>query len=120
MSVDWTKPIQTRDGRKAEFVRRVNARSDTQKIWCVVEHFGFEEMASFNQDGQHFEVPTSYDIVNAPEEKVLGVMNVYPTFCEQHGNRQYADDGADGLPRTHVITIIRCGQEVKTLIEKVS
>lgn len=67
MSVDWTKPIQTRSGLKAELVRRIG-----DDYWVVItDEVGKECMLCYQADGRYRSLPgNDFDIINVPEEVV--------------------------------------------------
>lgn len=118
MSVDWTKPIQLRDGRKAEFVRRVR-----EEYWIVTEHGGLEVMMNYHRDGRMCRTSSHEhpgDVINQPEEKLLGVINIYLDSCSYHPSREAADRRKKWPKvRTHVITVTRCGDEVQAIMDGV-
>ena len=69
MAVDWTKPIQTRDGRKVEFLREIN--DDTYQMVClVVRDDGSEFVNGWTRAGKYIHdqsSPSDLDIINTPE-----------------------------------------------------
>lgn len=113
MTIDWTKPIQTRDGRKAEFVRRVGV-----EYWVVIDdESGKECMVHYPEAGTYFNRNRKEcDIVNVPEEEHLCAVFVYP-----NGHCAFASRSIPGFTghRTHVVTIKRIGDEVTATVEKV-
>ena len=120
--IDWTKPIQTKDGEPAELVfTHCSYVKEAYPRWCVINKGTPDErLRSYTEDGRHYShTSDDNDIVNVPEEKVLGVVNVYKTCIESHDFRGHADDCAEGCNRTHVITIKQLGDKVTAEVEEV-
>lgn len=86
-TIDWTKPIQTRDGRKARVIStsaNVNYYNDMgaapQQVIAVFEtgsRDGSETVGSFFLDGRFTTVPAPHDLENCPET-FDRFLNVYP------------------------------------------
>lgn len=120
--IDWTKPIQTRIGETAEVLWLYGSQvtSMYRRVCVVGKGTRDERVIQVLEDGHFYtNQETESDIVNVPEEKLIGVVNVYRGCVESHDCREHADDGAQGCNRTHVVTITRCGDEVKATLEKV-
>jgi hypothetical protein len=66
-AVDWSKPIQTRDGRKAEFLRELAGRDDPFAA-AVMDKDGREAVLFYFADGRLLSLDESpSDIINTPE-----------------------------------------------------
>lgn len=68
MSVDWTKPIQTRDGRKAELLCKdlLGDFSHAVKVKCKEGNM----IGCYKPNGNRFQHESDYDIINVPPQKV--------------------------------------------------
>lgn len=70
MSFDPTKPVQTRDGRKARII--CTDHNHIQPVIALVETGGVESIERHGLDGSfnyaHGE-PSTHDLINIPEEK---------------------------------------------------
>lgn len=77
MTLDLTKPVQTRDGKKARIVC-TDAKGKTYKVIALVEIDGEEEAHSYTLDGWFREEAAGgdLDLVNVPEATYRW-MNVY-------------------------------------------
>lgn len=67
MTIDWTKPIQTRDGRRAEFVGRCGPLRDGETVIIVVDNLP----EKFYENGQYYcgARISDMDITNVPTRK---------------------------------------------------
>src|SRR6478609_6396521 len=82
---DVTKPVQTRDGRKARIVC-TNFKNGKYPIIALItlEDRGEEEIYRYTASGNYYheDVNNGNDLINIPEEKVfyfaIGVMNHNP------------------------------------------
>ena len=67
MSVDWTKPIRARNGKKARFLGKLEGKDAKDRCMAVAVHKpSGEALFSVREDG-FWELPsnpTDYDIVN--------------------------------------------------------
>lgn len=101
MKLDLTKPVQTRDGRKARIIC-TDAKHIKPVIALVTEPNTFECVALYGADGNFFADKTlesRNDLVNVPEtNKLEGWLNVYSSTpsCQSriHPTKEYADDCA--------------------------
>lgn len=95
MSFDPTKPVQTRDGRKARILA-TDLRSDTGETIVAVwmDSDGLEEVGSFHSDGAYLSDgrASGEDLLNITERRVLryrvALMRVdnieFLSFAESH------------------------------------
>jgi len=71
--IDWTKPIQTRDGRRAKLIHKLTCLEGAQPMVCVITNSSGNEFAStWHQDGRYSDTqcPSQADIINTPPEPV--------------------------------------------------
>ena len=75
-SVDLTKPVQTRDGRKARVLCTDRKHITTYGDWCVIalitDKDGYESPSYHTKDGKHHHTPSS-DLVNVPEVRFFNL-----------------------------------------------
>jgi 3-methyladenine DNA glycosylase Mpg len=72
MTLDFTKPIQTRDGKPVEIIT-TNARGAKP----VKGYIGKSEILdAWNKDGIFGSMPSDFDLVNGPEQVTI-YLNVY-------------------------------------------
>lgn len=74
MSVDWTKPIQTVDGRKARLLGELKTLSvEAESMVVAVERAGgYESVHAYLENGRYFSYKESpRDIINVPPRKVM-------------------------------------------------
>jgi len=98
---DPTKPIQTRDGRKARIIcadaNYYDIHGNKEPIMALIEVKngikGIEKHCSFSSNGQYFhDKQSEHDLVNIPEKKELDVwVNVYSNFSSAYCSRSEAD-----------------------------
>ncbi len=103
MSIDFTKPVQTRDGRKvviyctdAPVAYPVHGRVD-----------GLEEPGTWTRDGRFIidsENIDPLDLINAPEPKRVSWVNLYP---DQHGDAYKTKAEADEFCAHNRIACVR-------------
>lgn len=81
MSVeDWSKPIQTVDGRKARLLGELKTSSiyNESRVVAVEEPNGDEHAKSYFEDGQYFsDRKSQHDIINVPPRKVTREVEVW-------------------------------------------
>lgn len=80
---DPTKPVQTRDGRKARIVAILANPTASYPIICVItEKDGSEEMESFTLNGRAsmHRSETHEDLINVPET-VTRYLNLGNAYC---------------------------------------
>ncbi len=96
-SIDWTKPIQTKNGKPARYK---GTRKSPKMIHCVLYEDGDAEYFIYvNHVGMCYEngYPSRLDIINVPAPKRSGTVwvNVYEGgVCEVHNSRNIADSEA--------------------------
>lgn len=98
MNVDWSKPIQTRDGRKAQYLGRVDDGHIQPNVVAVFTN-GITRFERHYDNGAWTKCPRpgdeKHDILNVPEKcRVTGVLNVFDGFCTFHNNQHAADADA--------------------------
>lgn len=97
--LDLSKPVQTRDGRKARIIctdRKGHGHFDSLTIVALVKYDDAEVVHVYRQDGKSIdEGERSFDLINVPAKHVRWV-NFYPhphAPCE-HATREAADYAA--------------------------
>lgn len=84
-TIDWSKPIQTRDGREAKFLHDFGneGTATRQPIFVAVKRLSAWEHCTCERNGDYWEAvvdshPCDSDLINVPEKrKVKLCMNVY-------------------------------------------
>lgn len=106
MTFDPTKPVQTRDGRKARILGTI--KNDDYPIVAAVSDGPYEECEEYSSEGFYYrkEEPSKFDLVNVPDERELWV-NVYDRggiAVSSHGSKDDADECAfrDRIARLHI------------------
>jgi len=93
--VDLTKPVQTRDGRKARVLctdRKHNISAPV--IALLTEENGNEFCRTYRADGQYMPCRSASDLVNLPEKRMIWV-NVYVgDYLTPHSSKELADMAA--------------------------
>lgn len=75
MSIDWTKPVQTRDGRKVTIYTTECRRP--KPVLGVVHWDEYDEIYNWFTDGTHScGIEMAIDLVNVPEKHVRYI-NIY-------------------------------------------
>ena len=88
--IDFTKPVQTRDGRKVRVLC-----TDGPRPYSICGYIGSNVSPStWRVDGSLVSCrgPDKADLINVPETRV-GWVNMYPKY--PHTTRAAADDSAD-------------------------
>jgi hypothetical protein len=83
MLFDHTKPVQTRDGRKAEIIKSDLKDLDGLKIVAIVtEDKGHQWVKTYGMTGRYLDNPNEsrHDLVNIPERK-SNWYNMYSGYC---------------------------------------
>ena len=76
MSIDWEKPVQTRDGRKAR-VLCTDMRGTEFSVVALVDDATNENLITVNKHGRHYGTQRSAtDLINAPVT-ITRWVNVY-------------------------------------------
>lgn len=96
MAVDWTKPIQTRDGRKAEFLRETN-HTEYPMLCLVTDSRGIQQPTTYTSSGAYWrDNPCfkEFDIINTPEPSPVEdeVVTWYAPVAERDGCSHYVSD----------------------------
>lgn len=69
MTIDWSKPVQTRDGRKVRILC-MNAKTIDNRPVCVLyDNDGSECAALYTREGKIPGFSSDMDLVNVPEER---------------------------------------------------
>ena len=87
--IDWTKPVQTRDGRKVRLIGTDFDRTDGQ---CMVIELGDGIQGHRLPDGTPLNC--GKPIINVPETRVVWVNMYPPANMLDYSTRQSADNGA--------------------------
>lgn len=75
---DWNKPFRTRDGGKAELLRKLNKHSLFQYVVLLTDKNGKEDVGHYTESGKLYASTDSpFDLINIPEKQKMWV-NVYP------------------------------------------
>lgn len=69
MSIDWTKPIETRDGRKAEYIMRIS-NDEYPRVVKVTHEDGHEAVYGYTEAGGYFAEPIM-DNMDLRNQKVI-------------------------------------------------
>lgn len=78
---DPSKPVQTRDGRKARIICTDRRNGGELEIVALVECDGYESVASFSSNGQYLKNHKGdYDLVNVPV-RTSTFQNLYEKYC---------------------------------------
>lgn len=100
MAIDWTKPVETKDGRKV----RVLATDIPGEfpVWAAVGSAA-PNFSTYTLDGYVYDEkrPSPMDVVNTPVKK-SGWINLYPTMSSYaianssmvYEDRRHADEGS--------------------------
>lgn len=114
MSIDFTKPVQTRDGRKARVIC-TDVNSKLQAVVAVIEvnanYPGEEIVVSYTSDGNFGMFETPLDLVNVPERHSVWMNEYKKEKCHPFGGlsstRSLCDDVClTATERTAVIEIV--------------
>lgn len=101
MSIDWTKPVQTRDGRKVTIY--TTTAPSKYPVHGYIE--GWEDPCCWTSGGRLFEDEESdEDLINAPEPKRVAWVNLYP---DQHGSAYKTKAEADEFCAHNRIACVR-------------
>ncbi len=101
MSIDWTKPVQTRDGRKV-VIYCTDAPGDFPVHGRID---GMEDPDTWRLDGAFIcGASSSLDLINAPEPKRVAWVNLYP---DQYGGAYKTKAEADEFCAHNRIACVR-------------
>ena len=83
MGVDWSKPIQTRDGKKAELLKILKT-NDPYPCIVAIEWKGNEEIIQVRKNGRYLgsNCEDELDIINVPQKGELWV-NIYKRSIDE-------------------------------------
>ena len=99
MTFDPTKPVQTRDGRKARIVSDRLSGGAHKFIAIITHENGCENGYTYDEGGYYYCLsnPCGLDLVNVPEKREMWV-NVYEgcDILVRHDSRDSADSNATG------------------------
>lgn len=113
MTVDLTKPVQTRDGRKARILA-TNLNSE-KPIVGVVKEEDSDRVVTYYKNGRCYVFSSCPDdLVNVPE-RVSRWINLYWP-CDYPTSRQEADREAS-ITRTGIIEVIYEGDKLVDIIK---
>lgn len=107
MTFDSSKPVQTRDGRKARIICTDYADDSNGKTiiaWTeLIEKPGAS--FSYHEDGRvgHYGDPHPCDLINIPEKRWVNVFEEY--LSGPHRNRNLADIHAADVPDNRIACI---------------
>lgn len=121
MSIDFNKPVQTRDGRKVRILA-TDAVGGQPVIALVMDNQSLEVVSRYSKDGSYLvSKPTGADLINVPE-RVERWVNVYGPSAGVgilNESRAGADEDA-GSQRSAVIRITyEDGKPVAVALEDV-
>jgi len=105
MTFDPTKPVQTRDGRKARIIC-TDANNHQPIVALITEQDGHEYTRDYTKDGFYFmcSEQSSSDLINIPERRIMWT-NVYTLYADSnYPTREEADKHA-GANRIGVLKI---------------
>lgn len=99
--IDWSKPIQTVDGRKARLLGELMlpAVCDERRVVAVEDPKGYERAYVYIESGQFFhDRKSQHDIINVPPRKVAREVEAWAvvdrdgTMLGHYGTREYANE----------------------------
>lgn len=101
---DPTKPVQTRDGRKARIICNGINNPSYNMAAVVAEHDGAENVSIYGAQGEFYvnvREPSDSDLVNIPEERWVNLYEAQNSIWKFGGSlfdsKQAADDGQGTL-----------------------
>lgn len=90
--IDFSKPVQTRDGRKARVI--CTDKKDSRSVIALIEgdDGGTESVYVYYTDGRgSLALEYTFDLINVPE-KIVGYVNIYPNrYNQYHKDKGTAD-----------------------------
>lgn len=91
---DPTKPVQTRDGRKARIIC-TDRRDVIFPIVALIEEGDMDRVLTYYANGSHEKQPSDADLINVPAEfERAQWVNVYPLAIAFWDSKETADHGA--------------------------
>lgn len=117
--IDWSKPVQTRDGRAVRVLCTDCATPTSYPVVALVrDSYGYERVQSYTLEGKYRRtIPESpNDLENVPAVTNLWV-NVYPNDVGGHASRKEADYWAENGRVTLLRLVIQDGILIGVHIE---
>lgn len=98
--LDWTKPLRTRDGRKARLLGKLEGITPRPYVVAIIERDGTELGGWYTTDGDWIQrTQSADDLENAPETRTITVyVNVYKELLTAHTDEEEAKQ--DGYTRS--------------------
>lgn len=119
MKIDFSKPVQTRDGRPARILATDLRHPDYSVVAAVSDGNNLEEIIRFTPEGSFWKArggrpePDRADLVNVPRKIGREIwVNVYPTD-DSYGamkSKAVADQWAGGTRIACVKVVIDCNE----------
>jgi hypothetical protein len=110
--IDWSRPLQTRDGRKARLLGVINSKPFSHVV--AVECRDVEETRHHTPSGSYWETiyNSDYDLINAPERiKREYWVNVYPSGALSWFNsKESAAFHSGSSVQARVKVVIECNE----------
>lgn len=75
--IDFTKPVQTRDGRSVRILCTDRKSYSHEVVGLVESEEGIEYLYSWSLNGKRFGLEESLNLVNVPEKKTIYQFTVY-------------------------------------------
>jgi hypothetical protein len=116
MKFDPTKPVQTRDGRKARIICTDAKGGNPIVALRTSENGKYEVMELYYEDGRCQASSPGCDLINIPEKRTLDCwVNVYDRKCApvcEYSSRSYADAsaGPDRIACLHIVQEYTVGE----------
>lgn len=120
--VDLTKPVQTRDGRKARVIC-TDAQHPQLPVTVLVRYQdGYEYPRSYTRAGRYRveEESSGFDLINIPEREEVWV-NFYGSeaVINAHSSRKHADYAASGGRLARLRVTIEDGKPIAVTLEPI-
>jgi hypothetical protein len=119
MTFDSSKPVQTRDGRKARIICTDLKRKTGETILAAYDDGeGFELECAFYADGRFSKggLKHQFDLINVPEMKSFWA-NVYGSHVGGLWDSRSAADGMCSRDRLNVIELLMCNGKLIDAIQ---
>lgn len=65
--IDWTKPVQTRDGRKARVICTDRKAKEHSIVALIMQSCGREDAYVYSTEGRFTDVDLGMDLINVPQ-----------------------------------------------------
>lgn len=103
--IDWTKPLETKDGRKAEFVRKLNTSSDYKRLVVLTDCHGWESHETYTEEGRLLvDDESALDLINPPPPKRKEVLDGVYVVVGPFANVTYAKRESNAVDLPSVVT----------------